>query len=63
MHRDLDNLIAAPLDLLIKTGVILDDYLVESLDGTRKYVDADNPRMEIFVKPFTSDSTKPTKSL
>lgn len=47
---DLLNLLAATADILEAAGVIEDDVLVESVDGSRKMgVDRDNPRVEITI--------------
>lgn len=48
--RDLVNLCQAPLDLLQKAGIISDDSIVKSLDGSRIYLDKVNPRTEIEIK-------------
>ena len=48
--RDLVNLMQAPLDLLQKAGIISDDSIVKSLDGSRIYIDKSNPRTEIEIK-------------
>ena len=45
------NLAAAADDLLIQNGIIKDDNrrIVKSHDGTRSYVDRENPRTEIYI--------------
>ena len=45
------NLAACADDLLIRNGIIADDNrrIVKSHDGTRSYVDRDNPRTEIYI--------------
>jgi len=49
--RDLVNLCQAPCDLLQKAGIIENDYLIISLDGSRiAGIDKDNPRTEIIIK-------------
>lgn len=49
--RDLVNLCQAPCDLLQKAGIIENDYLVASLDGSRiAGIDKENPRTEIIIK-------------
>ena len=48
--RDLVNLCQAPLDLLQKAGIISDDSIVKSLDGSRIYIDKSRPRTEIEIK-------------
>lgn len=48
--RDLINLIQCPADLLQQAGIILNDYLIINLDGSRiAGIDKDNPRTEIFI--------------
>ena len=48
--RDLVNLIQCPCDLLQQAGIILNDYLIVSLDGSRiMEVDKNNPRTEIII--------------
>ena len=48
--RDLCNLIQCPADLLQQAGIILNDYLISSLDGSRIMPpDKDNPRTEITI--------------
>jgi len=48
--RDLCNLIQCPADLLQQAGIILNDYLIISLDGSRIMPpDKDNPRTEITI--------------
>ena len=49
---DLPNLINATLDILVKGHVISDDNfgIVESLDGSRVFIDKENPRVEIIIK-------------
>jgi len=44
---DLSNCYEAPQDLLQKCGVIVDDKLIHSHDGSRKYFDCPNERVEI----------------
>ena len=49
--RDLINLIQCPADLLQQAGIILNDYLIISLDGSRiAGVDKLNPRCEITIE-------------
>jgi len=48
---DLTNLLAGTHDILQKSGVIHDDSLIVSVDGSRIMgVDKDNPRVEIEIK-------------
>lgn len=48
---DLTNLLEAIDDILVKTGVLVDDdyTVIESHDGSRVYYDKDNPRTEIVI--------------
>jgi Holliday junction resolvase RusA-like endonuclease len=48
---DLTNLLEAVDDLLVHAGIIADDHygIVESHDGSRCFVDKDNPRTEITI--------------
>ena len=52
-HRrcDLTNLCEAMDDILVKYKVLLDDNytILESHDGSRVYVDKDNPRIEVEI--------------
>ena len=49
--RDIANYIEAIQDILVKYEVIQDDNynIVSSLDGTRMYLDKENPRVEIEI--------------
>lgn len=53
-HRrcDLSNLLELPQDALVKAGILQDDSLIESLDGSRKLYDPKNPRTEIIISTF-----------
>ncbi len=54
--RDLVNLIQCPCDLLQQAGIILNDYLIINLDGSKiAGIDKDNPRTEIFIKEYTNN--------
>ena len=48
---DLPNLEEAILDILVKYGVLADDNfeIVRSQDGSRVYVEPENPRTEIYI--------------
>ena len=49
--RDIANYIEAIQDILVKYEVLRDDNynIVYSLDGTRMYIDKENPRVEIEI--------------
>ena len=49
---DLTNLLEAIDDILIKYGVIADDNftIIQSHDGSRVFIDRDNPRTEIVIE-------------
>lgn len=49
--RDIANYIEAIQDILVKYEVLKDDNynIVYSLDGTRMYIDKENPRVEIEI--------------
>ena len=48
---DLTNLLESVDDLLVHAGIIADDHygIVEAHDGSRCFVDKDNPRTEITI--------------
>ena len=50
-RRDIANYVEAIQDILVKYEVLKDDNynIVYSLDGTRMYVDKENPRVEIEI--------------
>lgn len=50
--RDLANYIEAIQDILVKYNVIKDDNhnIIQSVDGSRMYIDRKNPRVEIWIK-------------
>lgn len=48
-RRDADNLLKAPLDALVASGVIEDDSQVVSLSIRKAGVDRRNPRLEVTV--------------
>lgn len=50
-RRDIANYIEAIQDILVKYKVLKDDNynIVYSLDGTRIYIDKENPRVEIEI--------------
>lgn len=54
-RTDLTNLLEAVDDLLVHAGIIADDHygIVEAHDGSRCFVDRDNPRTEIIITRIT----------
>lgn len=51
--RDLTNLLAATHDILTKAGIIMDDSMIVSVDGSRIMgVDRENPRVEIRIRQW-----------
>ena len=50
-RTDLNNLLEAVTDLLVHAGILADDHygIVVSHDGSRCYVDRNNPRTEITI--------------
>lgn len=51
-RRDLDNMLASVLDVLVEAGKIEDDNCFEckKIEAEFGGVDCDNPRAEIFIK-------------
>lgn len=47
---DVSNLQEAVGDMLETAGIILNDRQIEDWDGTRRRLDAANPRVEIFIE-------------
>lgn len=58
-RTDLTNLLEAVDDLLVSAGIIADDHygIVAAHDGSRCFVDKDNPRTEIVITRMPSDQT------
>lgn len=52
---DLSNLYEHPQDSLQRAGIIANDSLIESHDGSRKLYDKKNPRTEIYIEKFTEE--------
>ena len=48
---DLTNLLEAVDDIMIKAGLLADDNykIIESHDGSRVFVDRENPRTEVYI--------------
>lgn len=51
---DLTNLLEAIDDVMVKAGLLADDNynIIASHDGSRVFVDKDNPRTEVQIFPF-----------
>jgi Holliday junction resolvase RusA-like endonuclease len=51
-NYDMINLMQLPQDLLKQAGILADDNykIIYSVDGSRVYIDKDNPRTEITIK-------------
>lgn len=56
--RDLVNLQNATLDILVKAGILEDDkwQIVQSMDGSRVYIDKEEPRTEITITRYSTHS-------
>ena len=54
---DIGNLVAAADDILVKFNIIQDDYwgIVGGHDGSRVFIDKDNPRTEIYIERWCDD--------
>ena len=49
---DLGNYLAAVCDALERAGVVENDRLIQSFDGSRLLIDRANPRVELEITPF-----------
>lgn len=49
-RRDVDNLLKAPLDVLVHAGVLDDDSQIQSLSIRKAGVDRARPRLEVEVR-------------
>lgn len=49
---DLTNLLESIDDIMVNCGILADDnyHIIESHDGSRCYVDRENPRTEIYIE-------------
>ena len=56
---DLTNLLESIDDIMVKAGLLEDDnyLIIQSHDGSRVYVDKENPRTEIIIKEYTDNGT------
>ena len=57
---DIGNLVVCADDLLVKFGVIADDNfkIVIGHNGSRVFIDRDNPRTEIEISEFCADEVQ-----
>lgn len=55
---DLDNFLHSVGDALQKAGVILNDKQIESWDRSRKLIDRERPRVEVYIEPFDEEKTR-----
>lgn len=53
---DLSNLYQGPEDALVKAGILQDDVLIASHDGSRKHLGCENPRVQITIRAFNAAS-------
>ena len=51
---DTANLNSALHDILVKYGILADDHrdIIASTDGTRTYLDKENPRTEVYIEEY-----------
>ena len=49
---DLNNFTAALADILEKGGVLVNDRLIRSWDGSRLLLDRERPRVEVLLSSF-----------
>ena len=49
---DLGNYLAAVCDALEEAGIVANDRLIQSFDGSRLLHDKENPRVEIQIEPM-----------
>lgn len=54
-HGDVSGYINAIGDALEVAGVVDNDELIRSWDGTRRRLDRENPRVEITITPFDEE--------
>lgn len=52
---DLNNFTSALADILEKAGVLTNDRLIRSWDGSRLAKDAERPRVEVLLSRFDGD--------
>lgn len=50
-RRDLDNLLKAALDAIVKAGLLVDDSQVVDLRIYRAGLDRTNPRITVWMEP------------
>lgn len=49
---DLSNLIQGAEDALVDAGILKDDSLIESYDGSRKWLGKEEPKILIKIRPW-----------
>lgn len=49
---DLGNYLASVCDALERAGVVVNDRLIQSFDGSRLCIDRKNPRIELEITPM-----------
>ena len=54
---DLGNYLAAVCDALEEAGIVANDRLIQSFDGSRLLHDKENPRVEIKIEPMENVAT------
>lgn len=55
---DLSNLLEAAMDILVEYGILADDNfnIIIGFDGSRVYIDKENPRTEIEISEVVNES-------
>lgn len=64
-RTDLNNLLEAVTDLLVSSEILVDDHygIVAGHDGSRCFVDKENPRTEIYITKMPQDAEQLTITL
>ncbi len=55
---DLGNYLAAICDALERAGVVVNDRLIQSFDGSRLLIDRKNPRVELELTPMVESGER-----
>ena len=63
-HIDLVNLLEATCDILVKYKILADDnsHIIKSVDGSRVYYVAEEPKTYITITEITDESDKPEET-